>query len=215
MEKKNWKKEVLTIPNFLTLLRFIAIPFFAYYTLNTSTYTLVSATYPNGFPVIGLIIMASSAFTDVFDGWIARKFNQTSTLGMIMDPIADKLMHMTALICLTIVGLVHWAFVALIVLKEVAMLVGSIFLVAKKKVIQANIFGKIAAVIISVAVFMCYFHDFWALKVFYLDWIVMGFGVIATYIAFVQYFVKMIAALKEMETGTTTKDEMKIYLRDK
>ncbi len=216
MEKKNWKKEIFTIPNFLTLLRIVAIPFFMYYTLKVSTYTLVSETYPEGFPLIAFIIMASAAFTDLFDGWIARTFNQGSTVGMMIDPLADKLMHITAVLSLTIVGLLHWVFVAMFVFKEVMMLVGSSYLVSQKIVIQANIWGKIAAFIISIGVFMCYFHSFWALKVFYLDWIVMGIGLLFTYWAFFQYYIQGYKAVIEKKTNKNKdKDELKVYLRDK
>lgn len=196
MRKEDLKKQIFTIPNILTYLRILAIPFFMYFTIAKGTYILRSADFPMGFPLIGLIIMAVAAATDVFDGMIARKFNQTSDLGTLLDPLADKLMHTTAVLSLVIVGFVHWGFIALLLLKESLMVIASVFLVNHSKLIKANMMGKIASATISAAIFMCYFHTFFSAKVFFLDWIILGVGVVLTYIAFFNYLKQSIPIFK-------------------
>jgi cardiolipin synthase len=156
-----------------------------------------------GIPLIGLIILLVAATSDLFDGWIARKFNQTSDLGAALDPIADKLMHVTTLLSLVILGFVHWAFLVAILLKEALMILGGLFLLKYSTPIKANMTGKIASVVLSIGVCMSFFHPLFRAKVFYLDWIVIGVAVIITYVAFFGYlhqaiphFKVMIASLK-------------------
>ena len=71
---ENWK----TIPNLISLIRILFIPVFA-------------LLFYNGQAVAAAVILALSALSDMVDGKIARKFNQVSNLGKILDPIADKL----------------------------------------------------------------------------------------------------------------------------
>ena len=80
---------VLTIPNLLTLLRLILIPVFA----TLLVYGLIGW---------ALIVFFIAGFSDGVDGFIARRFDQESELGTILDPIADKLLMTTAFILLTL-----------------------------------------------------------------------------------------------------------------
>jgi len=73
---------MFTIPNVLTILRFIAVPIFIFASLR-------------GAFTLAFVLFVSAAFTDMFDGMIARRFNQRSRLGAILDPVADK----TMLVC--------------------------------------------------------------------------------------------------------------------
>ncbi len=77
----------LTLPNALTLLRILAIPFFA-----------IAVWYGHHWQAF--ILFASAGFTDLLDGFIARTFNQSSELGAILDPAADKLLMTTAFVLL-------------------------------------------------------------------------------------------------------------------
>ena len=85
---------VFTIPNLLTVLRFMGVPLFIWLVLAQKEY---------GFAVLVLAIMAS---TDWVDGYIARRFNQTSKLGRVMDPIADRLALIAVAVTLVIAGVV-------------------------------------------------------------------------------------------------------------
>lgn len=70
---------MLTIPNLLTLLRLLLIPVFLFASFH-------------GLLVTAFVLFVSAALTDILDGWIARRFNQRSRLGAILDPLADKAM---------------------------------------------------------------------------------------------------------------------------
>ena len=77
----------LTIPNFLTLLRILAVPVFA-----------ISVWY--GQIVVACVLFALAGLTDILDGFIARRFNQFSELGAFLDPMADKLLMTVAFVLL-------------------------------------------------------------------------------------------------------------------
>jgi len=78
---------VITFPNLLTLLRILAVPFFA-----------IAVWY--GHMVDACFLFVAAGLTDVLDGYLARRFNQKSALGAILDPAADKLLITTAFILL-------------------------------------------------------------------------------------------------------------------
>ena len=90
---KDWKKDVFTIPNMLSLFRLSLIPVYVSIYLN--------ATSEWDYLLSGLIL-AVSCLTDLVDGQIARRFNQISNLGKLLDPIADKTTQLTLVICLSI-----------------------------------------------------------------------------------------------------------------
>ena len=78
---------VITFPNLLTLLRILAVPFFA-----------IAVWY--GHMVDACFLFVAAGLTDVLDGYLARRFNQKPALGAILDPAADKLLITTAFILL-------------------------------------------------------------------------------------------------------------------
>ena len=117
---KNWKKEIFTIPNFMSLFRLALIPVYAYLYL--------TATERYQFTLAGLIL-AVSCLTDMIDGKIARKYNMITTLGKILDPLADKLTQLTLTICLSMKYPILYPVLVLFVLKELFQLVlGVLFL---------------------------------------------------------------------------------------
>ena len=134
------------IPNILTTLRLFMVPVFAY--------TLVWLEKP----FTALFIFLLAGFTDVVDGIIARKFNMITKIGKVYDPLADKLMQMTAVICLAYVDIIPSWVIWFIIFKEVTMILGGIFLYCNNVVIQSDWYGKGAtvifyAIIIAVIIF--------------------------------------------------------------
>ena len=106
---KDWKKEVFTIPNMLSLFRLVLIPIYVVIYLNATElreYFIAAA------------ILAVSCLTDMIDGKIARHFNMISTLGKILDPIADKATQFTLTLCLSIKYPVLRFVLVLFVIKE-------------------------------------------------------------------------------------------------
>lgn len=92
MHNINWKKEILTIPNLLTLFRIVLIPVYLHIYLH--------AEQPGDY-ALAAGILAVSCLTDLVDGKIARRFNMITNLGKLLDPIADKLTQLALMICLS------------------------------------------------------------------------------------------------------------------
>ena len=82
----------MNLPNKLTILRVILVPFFVFFLL--TDYLGEASKW------IALVIFVIASFTDLLDGKIARKYNLVTNFGKFMDPIADKLLVCSALICL-------------------------------------------------------------------------------------------------------------------
>lgn len=88
----NWKKEIWTVPNLLSLFRLVLIPVYVNIYLN--------ADGPEDYTKAA-VILAVSCLTDMVDGKIARKFNQITNLGKVLDPLADKFTQLALLLCLS------------------------------------------------------------------------------------------------------------------
>lgn len=140
---KNWKKEILTIPNLLSLFRLALIPVYVYIYLNaTETYQYVTAG----------AIMAVSCLTDLIDGKIARRFNMISTLGKILDPLADKVTQFTLTVCLSLKYPALRPVLILFVIKEVFQLVAGIVNLRRGKMLPGALMaGKICTTILFVS----------------------------------------------------------------
>ena len=137
---KDWKKEIMTIPNLLSLFRLILIPVYVVMYLN--------ATEPVHYYIAGGIL-AVSCLTDMVDGQIARRFNMISTVGKVLDPFADKLTQFTLAICLAVQFPVVWIMVCLIFVKEIFQLVAGIIAFRKGKMqTGALMAGKVCTAIL-------------------------------------------------------------------
>lgn len=97
----------MNLPNKLTVLRVLMVPFFVFFMLND---------IPEGYGKwIALTLFIVAGFTDLFDGKIARKYNLVTNFGKFMDPLADKLLVCSALVCLTGKGaLAAWMSIVII-----------------------------------------------------------------------------------------------------
>lgn len=89
--------EIWNLPNALTLFRIFLVPFLV----------VVLLTKFAGREFVGLAIFLVAAITDFFDGWVARRRNQTTRLGALLDPIADKLLMSAAFISLVEMDSTH------------------------------------------------------------------------------------------------------------
>lgn len=89
-------------------------------------------------------VLVFSFLTDVLDGFIARHFNQISDLGKILDPVADKVMQITVLICLAFYNHALIWVVVFVLLKDVLLGVGAIYMYKRGIVAKANWFGKVS-----------------------------------------------------------------------
>lgn len=102
-------------------------------------------------PYIAAIVYVVAWITDALDGYLARKNNWITDVGKILDPLADKLMQLTAAICFTVDNLIFLTVLIPLVLKELIMLIGGMLVIRRKKiVVQAHWYGKVATVVIFV-----------------------------------------------------------------
>lgn len=134
----------MNTPNKLTLLRVVLVPvFMAFLMINRLPYNYIFA----------LLVFAVASFTDMLDGYLARKNDQITTFGQFLDPLADKVLVISAMICFIELGFASAIAVVIIVARE--FMVTSLRLVAvssEGKVIPAGILGKIKTIISMVSV---------------------------------------------------------------
>lgn len=136
MEKWSFKpRDLVTVPNLITYVRFLLVPPFMYFFLNMNF-------------VMAGIMVGLSGLSDCFDGFFARKLNQVTSLGKILDPIADKVTLISVAVCMVIYMPAIMPIMMVLVTKEFLMLLGGfILLLCKVAPPPANIFGKVATVI--------------------------------------------------------------------
>ena len=140
---RNWKKEIFSIPNILSLFRLLLIPVYATIYLNATEHDQY---------ILAGVILAVSCLTDMIDGKIARKYNMITTLGKILDPLADKLTQLTLTVCLSLKYPVLYPVLGLFVIKELFQLVlGVVFLRKGKMLPGALMAGKVCTTILFVS----------------------------------------------------------------
>lgn len=132
----------MNLPNKLTLLRVILVPFFVFFMLTD----IVPFS-----PVIALAVFIAASVTDALDGHIARSRNLVTTFGKFLDPLADKVLVISALICLNSLGVIGAVPVIIIVARE--FMVSGLRLVTANEgvVVAAGIWGKLKTAFTMVA----------------------------------------------------------------
>ncbi|MBE6979588.1 MAG: CDP-alcohol phosphatidyltransferase family protein [Ruminococcaceae bacterium] len=137
---KDWKKDVLTIPNMLSLFRLVLIPVYIVIYLNATTtreYFLAGT------------ILAVSCLTDMIDGQIARHFNMISNVGKVLDPIADKLTQLALTVCLSVKYPVLRMVLVLFVAKEAFQTLALVVMYRRGKVLPGSLMpGKLCTTVL-------------------------------------------------------------------
>lgn len=168
---------VWTIPNVLTMIRLILVPVFA-------------AVYVSGHPKWALAVYCTASLTDLLDGYLARKLNQITDFGKLFDPLADKLMVLTALICQGTAGILPWPAILIVLVKEIYMIAGGAFMLGKDIVVYANYFGKTATVCFVASLILSFFHQElteWGVQLdIILLWAAVGLAILAMTVYTVQ-----------------------------
>lgn len=140
---KDLFKGCWTIPNLLSFIRILLIPVFAYL-------------YYNDMKVEAVLVLAASGLSDMFDGKIARRFNQISALGKVLDPVADKLTQITIAVMLfldfrsaenTMINAFGWVFLVFLIKEGVMIVGGLIMLLMNIRPGAAEIYGKVATLV--------------------------------------------------------------------
>ncbi|WP_457966504.1 CDP-alcohol phosphatidyltransferase family protein [Arthrobacter sp. D1-29] len=170
---------VLTVPNVLTVLRFMGVPIFIW---------LVLARQEYGFAVLVLAIMAG---TDWVDGYVARRFDQASKLGRVMDPIADRLALIAVAITLVIAGVVHWLYLAALVVPDAVLLVLTLSYFHGHPDLPVSLIGKIRTGLLLLGTPLLVLSRLdvpFADALFVAAWVVLGLGLTGHWIAAYNYF---------------------------
>lgn len=136
------------IPNILTVLRFLLIPFIVYY--------IIVDQY-----LLAFIFLTISGLTDVLDGFIARKFNFITNFGKLIDPLADKTTQIAVLLVLALKNIIPFWIIIVVALKEAAMIAGASFLYGKELVVSSRWFGKLATVLFYIAIVFSFGIKYW------------------------------------------------------
>lgn len=142
----------MNLPNKLTMLRIILIPFFMFFYL---------ADFIPHAKIIATVLLIVAELTDLLDGYFARKHNLVTDFGKLMDPVADKSCALTAMILLAIDGTIpspYGAIVIVIFLIRDFVVTGLRQIAASKNVvIPADKWGKIKSLLLDIALPMFFF----------------------------------------------------------
>ena len=179
-------KDIWNLPNILTMLRLVLIPVFA-------------GLFLAGYEKWALAVFIIASITDYLDGYLARKNNQITAFGKLMDPLADKLMVLSVLFTLLIRGIIPWEPVALLGGKELLMLIGGACLYNRKIVVHSLFVGKFAQVAVSLALILSFFHCRFEQLALPLHIILLWIGVGAAYTALVVYVRSVVRQLRGVE----------------
>ena len=140
---KDWKKELFTIPNFLSMFRLLLIPVYMTIYLNAKE----SKDY-----IIAGVILGLSCLTDMVDGKIARKFNMITTFGKFLDPLADKITQFTLIFCLCIRHPILRAVLVLFFAKELFQLIAGIMAAKRGYILKGALMsGKVCTTVLFVS----------------------------------------------------------------
>ena len=184
MENSN---AILTIPNLITVVRFLGTPVFVW---------LVLARHEYGW---GVFLLALMGCTDWIDGLVARKLNQTSQLGRILDPLADRVALVAVSITLVLAGILPLWLLLLLVIPDVVLLSVTLYFFRGDADLKVTMLGKTrtAALLIGTPMLLlaaALDSEF----TFVLAWVFLGAGMIMHVIAFRQYMVAVLAKHREL-----------------
>jgi len=174
----------LNLPNLLTSLRFVLIPVYI-------------GIFVSGHMIPAFLVVVAAGVTDVLDGYIARKYGQVTTVGEMLDPLADKLMLITVILSLLLTGHISWWAAGAMFLRDLGMIAGGLLTHFRgKRTVPANWMGKLTTVMFYFAIMFIFFQAPFAHT--YL-WIVIAFSFVTSFV--------YLASYKKLnrEVDTTTK----------
>ena len=183
------------IPNILSVIRIILV------------FVFVFVFFVLDNPIVAILIFLLAGATDVLDGYLARKYNWITNLGKILDPLADKMMQCTVLVCLLIKNYIPWWFVLPFFVKEVTtLIVGSIVIRRRSVVVVSKWYGKAsvclfyATIVIAVILRLTCGDLFANYSNIWLEILVFAPAAIFATIAFIAY-IKHYSTLKKEEVS--------------
>ncbi|MFQ5822444.1 MAG: CDP-alcohol phosphatidyltransferase family protein [bacterium] len=175
-------RELFYISNLLSISRIIfLIPIYYLLKLQTSMGNYLA-----------VLVMILAATTDIFDGRLARRLNQVTVYGRILDPVVDK-------ICIAVIGMIlvatrdlpFWYFILIVVRDIAILLIGLILVFKTKMVVESNIVGKVTVTALAVVVIA------FTLELDAVKWFFLWCSVVLIAASSVIYLIKMVTLLRE------------------
>ena len=169
---------MVTVPNVITAVRLAGLPLFAWLVLGPQRL------------IIAFWVLVLIATTDWIDGYVARRFDQVSRVGKLVDPLVDRALLATAVITLLVAGLIPWPLVALILVRDIAVLGISLVWFGGVPPIPVSNTGKLATALLMIGVpaFLLAGVDWAGTLVFtVLAWSGTVAGIVIYYVAGVRY----------------------------
>jgi len=193
----------MNLPNKLTVMRMVLIPFVMFFYLATFI--------PHGIgKILALVIFIIAALTDLLDGKIARKHNLVTNLGKFLDPIADKILTASVLFMIMADGTIPapWGVIIVTIIIAREFMVSALRLIAASQgtVLAADIWGKAKTMVQMIAIPICMLIPFlveisavsWlVLTTKIIGWSALGVATVLTIISGVNYLVKNIKCFKD------------------
>lgn len=165
----------MNVPNTLTLFRILLIPAYLLIFFSTIPFHIE----------IALAIMLLAGLTDIIDGYIARTYNQITPFGIMMDPLADKLMMIAVIFSLFETERISLWATLLFVARDLGMIVTSaIFHFRGKKTVPANVFGKVTTVLFYLVFPLLMYRYPYAEEIL---WAVMAFSIVTSGVYIVKF----------------------------
>lgn len=185
-------ERVLTLPNAITAVRLFALPGFVWLVLVADALAL------------GLVVLVVVAMTDWVDGYLARRLDQVTKLGRILDPVVDRVLIVTAALTLLAAGMLPAWLVVLVVARDVVVVGGAVLYFGGVPPLKVTRLGKTATASLLVALPAFLLVEMGIPgrgAVQLVAWLAAGAGVVAYYVAGVQYARQLRALRHERRPG--------------
>lgn len=141
----------MTLANKLTLMRILSVPFFVFFLF------FLGETGK----IVALLVFILASFSDLLDGWLARKKNEVTSLGKIVDPVADKILVYAAFISFIQLRLIPFWMVIIIMSRDLLIMALRVELAGKDFILAANKLAKLKTFFENVAIFFIFFTLIW------------------------------------------------------
>lgn len=172
---------ILTVPNALTVIRFLGVPLFMWLVLGVHEY---------GWAVAVLAVMGS---TDWVDGYVARRFDQTSKLGRILDPAADRLALIAVAVTLVLAGVVTWWYLAALLVPDLILGTASLLYFRSHPDLPVSVVGKVRTALLLLGTPLLVLSEFTGGRSLAITaWVLLGLGLVGHWIAAIGYFAAII-----------------------
>lgn len=189
---------VLTVPNVLTVIRFMGVPLFMWLVLGAREY---------GWSVLVLGLMGC---TDWVDGYIARRFDQVSELGRILDPAADRLALLAVALTLVLAGVVQWWYLAALVVPDAVLGTASLFYFRSHPDLPVSRVGKLRTALLLIGTPLLVLSKLplpGAGAYLAAAWVFLALGLLGHWIAGFNYFLAIVRKGRRVRNGRRADDD--------